>query len=226
MPSVAPYIPPRDANLNNWLGNFSTLISAAPGTYGLLTSDAVTIASAVASWDAAYALVTSPTSKTATTVQLKNTAKVTVLAVVRPYAQNVRLNAGVTTDNKIALGLNPATNTPSPITPPSSNPVLTLQSLGVFNAILRYRDSSASVSVKSKPYGVKGLRLYGMVSATAVTDPTTLPLIGVQTKSPFVLSLAGKAAGSTMYVAAQWAVQSGGLSPWSPILSFTVAGGA
>lgn len=224
MPAVAPYIPPRDANLNNWLGNFSTLISASPGTYGLLTSDATTIAAAVAAWDAAYTLVTSPTTKTASTVQAKNTAKVTVLAVCRPYAQTIRLNPGVTTDNKIALGLNPATNTPSPITPPSSNPVLTLQSLGVFNAVLRYRDSAASVSVKSKPYGVKGLRLYGMVSATPVTDPTTLPLIGAETKSPFVLSLAGKAAGSTFYCAAQWATQTGGLSPWSSILSFTVAG--
>jgi hypothetical protein len=80
--------------------------------------------------------------------------------------------------------------------------------LGVFNAVLRYRDSAASVSVKSKPYGVKGLRLYGMVSATPVTDPTTLPLIGAETKSPFVLSLAGKAAALARL---KWTLQHGDL---------------
>lgn len=225
MAAVAPYIPNRDADLDNWLANFSTLITASPSTYGLLSADAVAIASAVAAWHAAYVLVTSAASKTAQTVSAKNTQRVTVLAIVRPYAQQISLNAGVSSGNKIALGLNPRTSTPSPVSPPNSNPVLTLQSLGVFNAILRYRDSAASVSVKSKPAGVKLIRLYGKTSVTAISDPTQLPLIETFTKSPFQLDLTGQTAGMTFYCAAQWATQSGGLSPFSPILAFTVAGG-
>lgn len=225
MAAVAPYIPSRDADLNNWLANFSALITASPMTYGLLTTDATAIAAAVAAWVAAYTLVTSSATKTAQTVAAKNTQRVTVLSIVRPYAQTISLNAGVSSGNKIALGLNPRTSTPSPISPPASNPVLTLQSLGVFNAILRYRDSAASVSVKSKPYGVKLCRIYGKISATPVTDPTTLPLIETVTKSPFQLDLTGMTAGATFYCAAQWQVQSGGLSPFSPMLSFTVAAG-
>jgi hypothetical protein len=226
MPALAPYIPNRDANLNNWLANFSTLISANPFTYGLVTADAATIAAAVATWTAAYMLVTSNTTKTQQTVSAKNTARVTVLSVVRPYAQSISLNAGVASADKIALGLNPRTSTPSPISPPTTNPVLLLQNLTNLSATLRFRDSAASVSVKAKPYGVKLLRLYGATSATPLTDPTKLPLLDTFTKSPLVLSLTGLTVGQQMYCAAQWQVQSGGLSPFSPILSFTVAGSA
>jgi hypothetical protein len=226
VPAVAPYIPNRDSMLSNWLANFSSLISAAPALYGLLSSDGTTIAAAVAGFQAAYALVTSPTTKTAQTVSAKNTQRVLVLAIVRPYAQTIGLNPGVTSDNKIALGLNPKTSTPSPISAPTTNPVLTIQSLGNKNAILRYRDSAASVSVKGKPYGVKQIRVYGMVSATPVADPTLLPLLGTFTKSPFTVSFPQAAVGSQVYIAAQWATQTGGLSPWSGIINLTVAGTA
>ena len=117
MPAVAPYIPAKDAQFDAWLNNFSTLISAAPATYGLVAGDATTIAAQYSSWHAAYLLCTSKSTKTANAVSAKNTAKVTALAIIRPYAQTISNNPGVTSANKIALGLNPKTSTPSPITP-------------------------------------------------------------------------------------------------------------
>ena len=44
MPQLPPYIPARNANLIAWAANFSTLITASPGTYGLLAGDATAIA--------------------------------------------------------------------------------------------------------------------------------------------------------------------------------------
>ena len=49
-------------------------------------------------------------------------------ALIRTYAQNIANNPGVSTGNKIALGLNPKTSSPSPITPPTTFPSLALQS--------------------------------------------------------------------------------------------------
>lgn len=225
MPAVAPYIPPKDAALNNWLANFSTLITASPGTYGVTSTDASTIAAAVAAWTAAYLPVTSPSTKTAQTVSDKNTQKVTVLAIVRPYAQTIGKNPGVTSANKIALGLNPQTSTPSPITPPVSNPVLTVQSGANLSIIIRFRDSAASPSVKAKPYGVKSLQLFCLVSLTAVTDPTIMLLKATATKSPLTVTFNSGDAGKQAYFAARWATQKGEYSPWSPIINFTVPAG-
>lgn len=222
MPAVAPYIPPKDANFDNWFGNFSTLITASPTTYGLSSGDASTIAAAYASWHAAYLLVTSPTTKTASTVAAKNSAKVVGLATARPYAINISLNPGVSSANKIAVGVNPRTSTPSPITPPVTNPVLVFQSGSNLSIILRYRDSAASPSVKSKPYGVKSIQLFGLVSVTPVTDPLLMFLRVTGTKSPLTDVFGSGDAGKQCYYAARWATQRGLYSPWSPLVNFTV----
>ena len=68
MAALAPYIPSRDSMLANWLTNFSTLLTASPATYGQSSATASAVATAVAAWSAAYALVTSPSTKTAMTV--------------------------------------------------------------------------------------------------------------------------------------------------------------
>jgi hypothetical protein len=224
MPSLAPYIPPKDASLNNWLANFSSLLTASPATYGLMSADASTIAAAVAAWTSAYDLVTSPATKTAATVSAKNTEKVIVLATVRPYAQTIANNAGVTSANKVALGLNPKTSVPVPITAPTTMPILTAQSTSTAGTIIRYRDSTASPSVKSKPYGVTSVQLFAKASATPITDPTTLTFIEAATKSPLTVAMGSPSAGMTVYFAARWQTRKGLVGPWSPIISYVVAG--
>ena len=225
MPALPPYIPPRDTNLNAWLTNFSALITAGPSAYGLVAADAVTIAADVAAWTAAYTPVTSASTKTATAVSAKNTAKVTVLAQIRVYAQTIANNPGVTSANKIALGLNPKTSTPVPITTPTTYPILTAISTSTAGTILRYRDSVASPSVKAKPYGVIGVQVYAKTSTTVITDPTQLLFFTTTSKSPFTLPLTPiTLPAPTAYFAARYVTRKGLLGPWSPIIAYNVAG--
>lgn len=224
MPALPPYIPAKNAALLAWALNFKTLIAANPATYGLMAGDSTTISAQYTTLSTAYTLITSPSTKTAATVSAFNTAKVNALAVWRPYAQTISLNAGVSPTNKTALGVNPRTSTPLPITAPTTNPILSAISTSTAGTILRYRDSVASPSVKSKPYGVIAVQLFGNTSATAVTDPTTLTYLGNQTKSPWQQVLGSAAAGKTAYFAARYVTRKGLVGPWSPIISYVVAG--
>jgi hypothetical protein len=224
MPSSAPYIPTKDADLTNWLENFQTLIAANPPVYGLTTTDSSNITAQVQSWVTAYTLVISPSTKTPAAVQAKNTAKVITLAIIRPYAQQIAKNAGVTSSNKIALGLNPQTSTPTPITTPTTAPVLTAQSSSTAGTIIRYRDATASPSVKSKPYGVTQIQLFAMASATPITDPALLPLQGVYTKAPLTAAMGNAAAGKVVYYAGRWVTAKGLIGPWSSIISYIAIG--
>lgn len=219
MPSLPPYIPVRNANLVAWYQNFSTLLTASPSTYGLTSGDATAVAAEYAALAAAYALITSGATKTASTVSAFNTAKIEAIALVRPYAQAISLNAGVSSSAKTAIGVNPRTSVPTPITAPTTTPILTAQSASTAGIILRYRDSTASPSVKSKPYGVIGVLVYAKASATAITDPTLLTYEGTQTKAPFQLSLPATT-GMTIYMAARWVTKKGLIGPWSPIISY------
>ena len=224
MPALPPYIPAKNANLLSWALNFSTLITASPATYGLTSGDATAIAGQYTALAAAYALLTSPTTKTAATVSAFNSEKIVALLTFRPYAVTISLNAGVSSASKTALGVNPRTSTPLPITAPTTNPVLTAVSSSTAGTILRYRDSVASPSVKSKPYGVIAVQLFGMASATAVTDPATLPLLATLTKSPNQIALGSAAAGKTAYFAARYITRKGLIGPWSPIINYVVIG--
>lgn len=224
MSQAAPYIPPKDADWSNWLNNFATLIAASPSTYGLMAGDSATITAQKTAWNAAYALVTSPSTKTPATVQAKNTEKTIALAIIRPYAVTISINAGVSSANKIAIGVNPRTSTKTPVTTPTTNPVLTIDSTSTAGSIVRYRDTTASPSVKSKPYGVIALLLFAKSSATPITDPETLTFIDLYTKSPLQVSLGSGEAGNTVYWAARWVTRTGLLGPWSPIISYVVAG--
>jgi len=222
MPALAPYIPPKDADFALWSANFAGLIVTNPMRYGLVAGDAASIAAVDAAFQAAYSPVTSKSTKTAQAVSDKNIAKVNALSTERLYAQRIALNPGVSSGDKIALGLNPRTSTPAKITPPASNPVLSVQSAAALSMIVRYRDSAASPSVKSKPYGVIACQIFGKTSATPITDPTGLPLLAAATKSPLVLTFDPADGGKQLYLAARWAIRTGGVSPWSSIVSFTI----
>ncbi len=122
MPALPPYIPAKEKDFNDFLNNFSTLISATPAAFGISTTDAATIAAQTAAWNSAYNPTLSPSTKTAQVVGAKNTAKIIVTAQTRTFAQAIANNPGVSTANKLALGLNPKTSTPGPITAPTTFP--------------------------------------------------------------------------------------------------------
>jgi hypothetical protein len=144
------------------------------------------------------------------------------VALWRPYAQQISNNAGVTSANKIAVGVNPKTSVPLPITAPTTFPVLSAQSSSTAGIILRYRDNTASPNVKAKPYGVVATVVFALPSSTVVTNPALLIYQGNQTKSPFTLSI-GASSGTVVYMAARWITKKGLLGPWGPIISYVSA---
>lgn len=223
MPALAPYIPVRDVDLDTWSANFSTLITAAPATYGLVAGDASAIAAAVLAWHTAYLLMTSPTTKTKAAVQDKNTQRTLMLATVRPYAQNIALNAGVDPTDKVAIGVNPRTSVPVPITAPTTYPAITIVQALSLSHVIAYRDQLSSPTVKSKPYGVLGVQIYATASATVITDPTTLTYRQTTPKSPLLQSWDSGDVGKQAYYTARYVTRKGLFGPWSPIVHFTVA---
>jgi hypothetical protein len=222
MPALPPYIPAAQADFNNWANNFATVVNGSPATFGLTAGDGASIAAAVANWNATFAAVIAPGQKTKTTVQAKNTARVATTATLRLYSQAIANNPGVATEDKLNAGVNPRTSKPTPITPPDTYPVLSIQAGANKQLYVRFRDSSTSTTSKAKPYGVQSCQLFYTVSDTPVTDPTLLTTQVTLTKSPSKVSFAPSAAGKQAYLAAYWLLANGKQSDWGPIVSFTV----
>lgn len=223
---AAPYIPAQNAALDAWAANFSTLITASPSTYGLAPADAVAIASAVSAFHAAYLLAgmtapphpvpVSPSTRTPITVGSMNAAAGAMKTLIRTYAAQLRLNPGVSSPNKLALGLNLPNTTPTPVPVPVSYPLLSFLLAAPLTHQFSYKDSMTPVG-KRKAVGAVQLQLVGAASATPLVDPTLFPPLPAQTKSPFQVMWPSGAGGKTAYYAARWITRTGLVGPWSPI---------
>jgi len=220
---ATPYIPNRDSLFGPWLLNFSTLLTANPGLYGLVAADATAVAALNTSWIAAYALVTSSATKTAATVQAKNINRLTATATLRSYAQRIAINPGVLAANKIAIGVNARTNPPTPIAAPVTFPVISIPQLQTHSFTLYARDNLASPSVKAKPAGAIGMQLFQRVGGSGTPSVNAGDtLMGTVTKIPTTINTAPTNAGSTCFYAARWITRTGLVGPMSAQISTVV----
>jgi len=222
MPS-SNYIPAKDADFQSWLLNFSTLLTASPTTYGLVAGDATAVAAQYTAWHAAYLLATDPGTRTSVTVAAKDVARANATAVVRPLAVEISRNAGVLAADKVDIGVNPNTSTPTPVPAPTTVPVLSVDAYGFLTMDLRYRDESAPATSRAEAVNAIQIEVVGTTSATVVSDPATLPRIGVYTKVPVRINWSSGQRGETAYISARWVTRTGLVGPWAAIITPVVS---
>jgi hypothetical protein len=206
--STAPYIPPTNSGFSAWLINFSTLLTAAPTTYGCTTGQATATASQNTAYQAAYTLATDPTTRTSPTVADAQAARATALAVVRPIAVSIAANPAVTNLNKVAIGVTVRKTTPTPVPPPTTTPTLSVVGSVSLQLTLAYRDTTTPTS-KAKPPGAIGIQLFVNVGTVPATDPSQCLYYGTWTKSPNNYVYASGSIGKFATFFAQWVTRSG-----------------
>ena len=225
MASYPPYIPPKDADFDLWLVNFDALLTATPTDFGLEAADAVAVAAVTATWVAAFAISSNPTTRTTPTVADKDVARASAEAVVRPYAVQISKNTAVTDLNKAAIGVTIPTLVPTPIPAPTDAPTLSLVSAISLVQTLAYK-VAAQVG-KSKPFGSRGVEVYRAVGTVPATDPAQAVFQGNYTKSPLVQNFAAEDQGKFVTYWARYVTASGpgGVTqpgPWSDALNLVV----
>lgn len=224
------YIPSTDSGLDLWALNFSTVITAAPGNYGLAAGDATAIAAQYAAYHAAYLLggVTQPHSqpvnpatRTPTTVASKDVAKAAALIIFRSYASIIGANQGVSDGNKAAAGLTIRATGRTPIPAPGTAPILGFVGATPLQHTLNYADTSTPTS-KAKPFGALQLELWRNIGTTPPAGPEATSFYGLATKSPLVVDFDSGDVMKTAYYYARWVTRRGLTGPWSVRLSAAI----
>lgn len=218
------YIPATDAAFRDWLANFSTLIAADPGRYGLDASDATIITAHSTSFNTAYQTVQAPSTRTSNAVAQKDAIRASAQGSVRVYAQQIKANVGVDNEDKVALGIHVDDPTPTPIPAPTSAPLLMI--INAFSGVhnLRYADENTPAS-RAKPDGVIQLQLNMTVGNSPAVDPDTSSFVGLYTKQPVLIEHDPMNAGKTATFFGRWVTRKGLVGPWSLPESMTIAFG-
>jgi len=237
--AAAPYIPSKTVQCKDWAVNFAATITANPAAYGLTSGDAAVIQAAADQFADDFALYGSvnnvavnPTTRTQAGVfQLAN-SKQAFIGIARPYAQQIRINPGITDPNKIALGLNLPNNTPTPVPAPVTFPVLSFVGATPLQHTLRFADSATPTQLGRKPQGVTGMQLFRTLTAISdpvPTDPDAALLVDIYTRVPIGPQYSSGQAGKRATYWARWMTKAqapGGsgaqVGPWSASISAIV----
>lgn len=223
---MAQYVPTKDQDFAAWLLNLATLITATPATYGLTAPDAVVISNVQTTFAAALTAATDPATRTKGTVALKDVARATAEATVRPYAVQISANSSVTDQDKADVGVTIRKTIPTPIPAPTDAPALSL-----VKAIPLQTTVQAVVPGaigKAKPFGSIGLEVHVSIGTVAATDPAQCRYVGTYAKIPFRLNFDAADQGKVATMFARYVTRSGpaGVAqrgPWSsPLTTFVI----
>lgn len=204
-----PYIPAQDSLFDLWLLNFSTLLTANPALYGLTAGNATAVALSNTNWHAAYLLAIDPPTRTKPSVAAKDAARSDALAVVRPFAIQIRNNAGVANIDKLNLGLTVPDLTPTLIPAPTSAPALTILGATVGQHTVHYTDGDSPTQRGKKPFGVIQLQLFVAVGVAPTSDPADARFYGAFTKNPIAVNYDFADRGKVATVFGRWVTRSG-----------------
>jgi hypothetical protein len=216
-----PYIPSKNALFQNWALNFSTVITANPGSYGLASGDATAIGASYASWHAAYLAATTPGTRTPVTVAAMAVAKAAALIVFRSYATIIGANAGVTNSAKTAAGLTVRATGRTPIPAPTDIPILGLVGYQPLVATLNYKPT-ASPTTKGKPVGTIQMEVWYNIPTTGSPNLSAAVFYGVVTKAPFVFNTPTGQTGKLCGVWGRWVTRRGLTGPFSSELDLNL----
>lgn len=223
---ATPYIPPSLSAFSLWLSNFSDKLTAAPATYGLEPADAVIVDDARVDFADAYQISSDPATRTTASIAATAAMRASAEAIVRPYAQRIKVNPAVSNFSRSTIGVTINSFPPTPIPAPTTSPVVMLQTAANLTHRLQYRDSE-SPTTKSKPYGVKGMALFATIGVAPAVDPDAARYIGSFTKSPLQVEFQSADRGKICTYFARWENGSGpggvaAKGPWAAPVSIVI----
>ncbi len=151
----------KDAELVSASGDFSTAITAAPATYGLVAAQATAYAALDTAFASAYATAVDPITRTKAAIAAKNQARKELVASARQLADYIISNPAVSNAQLIELGLDPRTER-TPIPAPTVSPSIDFVSVTGRTVKLRLHTGVR----RGKPAGVNGVAIFSHVGAT------------------------------------------------------------
>jgi len=224
-PMAANFLTYRDPELDAWARNFDTKINLTPSAYGLSVAQCGAFHGLAQDFTARLTTATDPSTRTKSAIQSKDLSRAALKANARALAKIVNAFPGTTNAQRADLGLTIRDTTPSPVPPPATQPVVSIEGTGGGQCALRLADETAPTR-KAKPSGVSAAVVFGKIGPATDPAPTTpddAKFLAVATRTATRIDLPAGSAGKTLWVLAQWMNERGQLGPVSVVTSAVIA---
>lgn len=231
---MADFIPTQDALFKEFAESFASGVASAPAAYALGPGDVATITQAVSQYVQALAVAASPMTRTAPTVNDKDTARNSCRNLLRMYANQFRAHMGISEQQLIAIGVRRRPNRLAKRKCPQTSPALTFQARTPGQDQLAFCDAlDIGIGTKKKPHGAERLELFvafghergGAGAGSSGLPPRDAIYLGSFRKSPILVShdrWPHAKADPTYW--ARWAGHNDDVGPWSHPVSLCSPG--
>ena len=219
---AADYIPGPDGDFNAWQANFVTYASANAAALGLdPLVDIPPLTAAQTTWTTDYAANTAAQAAAQAARQAKEAARGSLEGVIRPLVGVLQASADVDDTERAALGITVPDTKPTPVGPPTSRPVVTVDTSQRLQHTIAFQDELTPTS-RAKPDGVRGAQVWVKIGDPAPVDPSELTFLATDTRSPYVASFDGADANKVAHYMLRWESTRGDVGPWSETASATI----
>lgn len=219
------YIPGDDAGFNTMQNGFFTYLNANLLPLGLtpLDPDVVALGTAHTNWGTGYPAAISAQAAAVAANATKDAERAALEAVIRRLATRLQASSIVTNAQRAALGLTVRDTTHTPVTAPTSKPVLQADTSQRLRITISFADEGDPTS-KAKPAGVIGAEIWMKHGGPPPTDLSECTFLALDTKTPYTAEFDGSDANATAHFIARWVSTRGDKGPLSETVSATVPG--
>jgi hypothetical protein len=218
---MADYIPGPDGSFQAWQANFVTYANANLAALGLVAADMTPITTAQTNWNSAFPAHVAAVNAAKAAKQAKDEARAAYVGAIRPLVRRLQASTVVSDAERAALGITVA-QTPTPIGPPTTAPIASIECGNRLQQTIRFVDS-ATPTKKAKPAGVMGVEIWNKVGTTPPANESELRFVAVDTNAPYVMNFDSNDGGKTNYVWLRWVSPTGERGPWSEQAQATIA---
>jgi hypothetical protein len=219
--NMADYIPGPDPFFQAWQSNFVTYANANLAALGLVAADMAPVTSAQGTWATAFPAHVAAVAAAKAARKTKDDARAAYVAVIRPLVRRLQASAVVSDAEKASLGITVRAE-PSPIGPPTTAPLCSIECSNRLQQVLRFVDA-ATPSRKGKPAGVLGVEIWNKVGTTPPAGESDLRFVAVDTAAPYIMTFDSSDGGKINYVWMRWVSPTGERGPWSEQAQATIA---
>lgn len=220
-PVASDYIPRPDGDFNAWQANFVTYANANLAALGLVAGDMTPVTTAQTAWNTGFTAHVSAQAAAEGARQTKDAARTGYEAAIRPLVRRLQASPAVSDAEKAALGITVPDSERTPVGPPTTRPVVTVDCGQRLRHTIGFTDE-ATPTRKAKPPGVIGAELWVKIGPGAPADPSELTFLAVDTRTPYVAEFDGADGGKLAHYMLRWVNTTGEHGPWSETASATI----
>ena len=218
------YIPRSDDAFDAWQANFEAYVDEHYGELGLPSDVPTRLGVARGDWESAFVDHTSARQAAVAARQTKVDRREAYDRLIREVARQIQAREPTTDVQRAALGITVRDAVPTPVTAPTSRPLVMVDFSKRLRHTLSYADESTPTR-RARPHGVLGAEVWVMVTAPGdpqPSGPSMLNFMLLSTRTPAVTEFTGADAGKTAHYMLRWLSTRGEAGPWSETASATI----